>query len=1001
MDERYRLWDELLARWPRERVQAMTLDEYVVGSGNKDTFCYQLEAGTERLGSIWGGSSFKFGVYRLKHAFKAGRAGYMTDGTYAWVGKYGSTAEEAFDTIRKVILEVMDAVSEGPDGASKIDAAEISHMLKWKVAFLYQDRSAPWVVPIYKTEAIAGYLGSDARKSHGELMKMLHGRGMDDVFALADRIWEQWENRHDAALQSLLEEIRKKAGLSSLEEIPEWLERHPREELSNRTSFLSAAREMFDRPEAEIQPALKSLAKTVLLRGHGLISSMVNEAVKWEGMLPLIRQMRDREEPFDEAELDQILDELNAGPFLKHDGKPKKDVAALFLSLLLQARWPEHFIEYRKWSINALADRLHYDRPSGTMGARLVKAGAMAKEVRALPAFRRLWGERPFADAVVSTLAYALKSDKWPEFLKPDHDSTESTDPTQPEGEMSQKTTQSKNQILYGPPGTGKTYITRKLAVEICDGAAPESRDEVKTRYDELYELGRIRFVTFHQSFSYEDFVEGIRPLMSDAESGHLRYRVEDGIFKRICTAASRPGRKFSQLRSDKDLRDRKYFKMSVGGQQDPDVEEYCLENGIIALGWGGDVDYSKYKTISSPYQKGFEEIRRAMADHGHEPESKFAIQAVWFFRDYMQEGDIVIVGDGLHRIKAIGEVVGPYEYSDDPELGHYHHIRRVNWLRTDLDVDAHDLVGKRLSQQTIYSFDHGRINFDLLERLITVADDAGANVPYVLIIDEINRANISKVFGELITLIEDDKRLGAKEEIKVRLPYSREDFGVPSNLYIIGTMNTADRSIASLDAALRRRFVFKEMMPNPCLLHVDDQALQKTLMEEYDGRSIEEWETMSNWDMNNKDARWAWDKDYEGEDLLIKAGNNKTINLRRLLYAMNTRIETLYDRDHKIGHAYLMGVKSLEDLADRFEHKIIPLLQEYFFDDWEKIRKVLADDQKENKEEFQFVLKIGEGKSPRFRLNRDALKEAQSYIGIYDQAVAQEEVTKDDEPRT
>ncbi|RMH34175.1 MAG: hypothetical protein D6690_11145 [Nitrospirae bacterium] len=494
---------------------------------------------------------------------------------------------------------------------------------------------------------------------------------------------------------------------------------------------------------------------------------------------------------------------------------------------------------------------------------------------------------------------------------------------------MSQKTTQPKNQILYGPPGTGKTYATRKLAVEICDGNASVDRNEVKKRYDELYELGRIRFVTFHQSFSYEDFVEGIRPLMSDSESGNLRYAVEDGIFKRICTAASRSGREFSQLRYDKDLKDRKYFKMSNGGRQDPDVDEYCLENDIIALGWGGDIDYSKYDTISSQKQKGLEEIRKIWADHGYDPESKYEIEAVWYFKDYMQEGDIVIVGDGLPRIKAIGEVIGPYEYSDNPELGHYHHIRRVNWLHTDLDLDAHNLVGKQLARRTIYSFDYGRINFDLLERLIRIAGNVDANTPYVLIIDEINRANISKVFGELITLIEDDKRLGAEEEIKVRLPYSREDFGVPSNLYIIGTMNTADRSIAMLDTALRRRFTFREIMPDPSLL----------------------------------------------------SDNVGGINLRAMLAGMNHRIEILYDRDHTIGHAYLMGVKSLDDLADRFENKIIPLLQEYFFDDWERILKVLADEQKP--EDLQFVHKI-EKDGVRYELNPGVFRKPQAYIGIY-----------------
>ena len=268
------------------------------------------------------------------------------------------------------------------------------------------------------------------------------------------------------------------------------------------------------------------------------------------------------------------------------------------------------------------------------------------------------------------------------------------------------------NRILYGPPGTGKTWNAVNYALAIVEGVdvdqiheedRPRSRD---LRFDPETGAGQIAMVTFHQSFSYEDFVEGIRPKLEAGDN--IGYELRGGIFKQIAKAA----------------------------QEDP----------------------------------------------------------------------------------------------------------------------------KRR---------------------------------YILIIDEINRGNIPKILGELITLIEDSRRLGKSDETSVTLPYSNEDFGVPKNLHIIGTMNTADRSILLLDTALRRRFHFVEMMPNPQHKRISDEL--------------------------------------------------KAVDMRKMLKAMNERISLLLDREHQIGHTYLFDVKNVEALADKFQNAIFPLLQEYFYDDWSKIREVLG----------------------------------------------------------
>ena len=229
----------------------------------------------------------------------------------------------------------------------------------------------------------------------------------------------------------------------------------------------------------------------------------------------------------------------------------------------------------------------------------------------------------------------------------------------------------------------------------------------------------------------------------------------------------------------------------------------------------------------------------------------------------------------------------------------------------------------------------------------------------YAMVIDEINRGNISKIFGELITLVEVDKREGAQYPVAVTLPYSAEHFSVPSNVDVIGTMNTADRSLALVDTALRRRFEFIESMPKP-------SVLAGTIVS------------------------------HHGMD----------INIEQLLTMLNKRIEALYDRDHTVGHAYFTRIKDLKDeerfseLKTVFRHKIIPLLEEYFFDDWQKIRLVLGDNQKPKKE-HQFVHEIGREEDllalfgreheldqyairSRYQLNAASLDQPDAYVGIY-----------------
>ena len=366
-----------------------------------------------------------------------------------------------------------------------------------------------------------------------------------------------------------------------------------------------------------------------------------------------------------------------------------------------------------------------------------------------------------------------------------------------------------KNIILQGAPGTGKTYKTAELALSICDETVPSNHKDVMIRYNQLVEQGRIGFVTFHQSMDYEDFVEGYKPKTDD---GQVIYEIEDGIFKTICKNAS--GIENKEGYSDKiDFKKARIFKMSLGekGKNDTEIFDYCFENNVVALGWGGVNDFSKCKTR--------EDFRAK--------DSTWGATAVEIFKEWMQNGDVILISDGTKAVKAIAQIVGDYEYHNDCPIDMCQY-RRVKWLYSGESIPISKLYDKNLSQQTIYAFgtrdekgnvENGTIKIDVLNDIITGNLEKETSQNYVLIIDEINRGNVSKIFGELISLLEADKRSGGNHPLSVTLPYTKKTFSVPSNLYIIGTMNTTDRSVGSIDYAVRRRFAFVTLEANEILV--------------------------------------------------------------------------------------------------------------------------------------------------------------------------------------
>ncbi|OLP57565.1 ATPase [Rhizobium rhizosphaerae] len=473
--------------------------------------------------------------------------------------------------------------------------------------------------------------------------------------------------------------------------------------------------------------------------------------------------------------------------------------------------------------------------------------------------------------------------------------------------ESTASTRSATNLILYGPPGTGKTYRTAWEAVRLCLGEqvaaalqGGEKRNALMVEYRRLVSEGRIEFVTFHQSMSYEEFVEGLRPSTGD-EAGEgpedvevstgFRLKSHDGVFKRISERARLD--QVAEGSPHRLERSARVFKVALGNrqiEQDRYRIRFGLDNNLIHVGWGGDIDWSDERFDD------FDEIQsewRAKKDPnatGHDGN----IVITFSFRADMQVGDYVVVSDGRDRMQAFGRVTGEYFY--DPEAAFHPHRRHVEWLwREDAGAERSRFYARGFRRHSVYKLNQSLVDWDALEAIVFGDETPRANQSardHVLIIDEINRANISKVFGELITLLEPDKRLGMPNEIRLVLPYSKKPFAVPANLHIIGTMNTADRSIALLDTALRRRFTFCELMPNP----------------------------------------------------LVLPTNTGGIDLRKLLTTINDRVEFLFDREHQIGHAYFTGCATRGDVEEVMRHKVIPLLAEYFYEDWSKVAAVLGD---------------------------------------------------------
>ena len=945
-EDLYKLKEDFLAYWPIERLELMTLEEYT-DTNRENSFCYWLEHITRDLGSIVGGSSYKFGIYkRTSQSEVKEESNRTTDGEYAWFKKYGEESKEvAFKTVKTIIIKIAKAAQNNT--LSVIDDIDLGNAYKWKIAFLYGDYNCLNMFKLDALRIIASNLKIEYNKKtqisyfHQAILK----RKTDEeaYFTYCHALWQQYQDR--------LIDVKK--------DFAKWLNKNTFESYR---SFLGSTTNSIEEKLDEINSFFDE------------IDFFLVDPKKVNGLVSTILFLMSKKERIKNPE------------FVAYDSKNSNGIPKAILGKNNYIKFLKETFEYKapnywvfqgnpkiydfetalrdelltKWTVSSHKDKIK-------VGDKVIiwitgsKSGCYAlAEVTSEPYPRNLditsdlWSEEDksnlkadlkithnFVDTPVLKITLENK-----EGLRDFNGGNQGTNFKATEEEfmifldwhesklstMDSKNISTKkivnplNQILYGPPGTGKTYNTVNSALQIVDPEFYEKnkldRTQLKERFDAFVKKGNIVFTTFHQSMSYEDFIEGIKPVMSNKSTNNdLEYEIQDGVLKELVgnmvdfTTSSKKSQ--IDVIIDKDKFKKNINKVSLGNSNDPEDDEiyqYCIQNNCIALGFGEDIDFGGVKNRN--------DIRDRYRENGIDFSTSmdFNISSIERLAIWMEEGQLVFISNGNKKLRAIGVVSGNY-YCDPSTPIRYSQFRKVNWLYTDIEIPIKQIYGSYFSQQTIYQMAGSKFDYSYFTKS---KQEETNSKNYVLIIDEINRGNVSSIFGELITLLETDKRKGNKEELEVILPYSKELFSIPNNLHIIGTMNTADRSVEALDTALRRRFEFKEMMP-----------------------------------------------DYS----VIKDEIVGEIKLSKVLETINQRIELLIDRDHTIGHSYFVGVDTKEKLASAFRNKIVPLLQEYFYGDYGKIGLVLGKGfiKKEKNKHLQFSSFNYEGKeefiTPTFTL--------------------------------
>lgn len=779
--KQYALWDEFLTVWPASRLATMTLDEYSQ-AGSKDSFTYWIESRLDELGSIWGGSSFKFGVFSRKDTEdKKSDAKLSYSDTHGWYSSLGTTAQDAFEKVRGFVVQVADWAAQGDLNA--IESFEhLGEAFKWKIAFHYQNRQMPVIVDIFKRAPLAVFVSGTASQSMAALQqatvaKRPSGLG---ILEFGRQVWEAWSQKNLAI----------------------WKLSH-----GNPPNFTDAERQQY-------------------LDGQWAV--MHRDTGKEQG------------KKFAEAPVGALF-------FLCHGNSPQR--IAQFTSVATPCDKGDGWLQR---SYRVLKPALRTDRYTANSKNWSPQGNSTFWQVGAhdLPEFESTLLKPFFNTDLAEVAALAgepIEAASLGEGVNPPPTTTPSTGSKHPPTCF--------NRIYYGPPGTGKTYaLMQLLKRDYEQQAASITPEEWRTEII----AKKVAVLTW-----WEGAAAALYDLGGKARVPEI---VEHPFIKAIAAVKNRA-------------------------------------QGINQTLWG----VLQHHTVESSTTVN---TKLRMSPNIFDKTAESAWQLVGDWQDVC--ADLIALVDQIKAGQQNAETVQRYSFVTFHQSYGYEEF--VEGLRPVLNNEG----------------EKGDVEYEIRPGVFKKLCHDARQMPgkrFAMVIDEINRGNISKIFGELITLIEPDKRDpmdGGKPPVELELAYSRDKFSVPANVDIIGTMNTADRSLALLDTALRRRFDFVPLLPDT---------------------------------REEKDADDPHSAPLAG--LVVRTAND-SIDVRRMLERINERIEALYDRDHCIGHAYLTALWNVDDggarfekLADIFRNRIVPLLEEYFFEDWHKIRLVLGDNQKPEAAQF------------------------------------------------